>query len=887
MHDAEQRAHRTGRVLKGALTAGAIGLGVAFAGAGLALRDLTRDAIDDEKAMKQTQAVLKSTGGAARVTASDVQSLSTRIALYSGIQDDVVQSGANMLLTFMNLRNEAGKGNDIYSQSVVVLADMSTALGQDMPKSAIQLGKALNDPIKGITALRRVGVAFTDAQKEQIEALVQSGHTMAAQKLILAELRKEFGGSAKAAGDTFAGQLRILGMRLEGIGQGLLEGLIPAVDAGMAALGDLVGFIDKVALAPSLKVGIEIAAEGVRDFGRKIGDQLGRAVRATNWSQVGREIGTAVGAAITFSEDALDGLLSSAFSWFNAHAGEFAELGLVIGLEIVNKLGDPAFWLDHWQLIAIALITIFGGRLFKLGGDLVVRLARGMGGEVAALAEYLAFTLAGKLPPAIGRVFLELVEQAEKWIGRLVGLVGEELAKVPRIFSSIFKFSLVAGFFRLFATAIDHVLGLISTLLGALSHLPFGLGHPFEVAQRSIDGAREKVRELRDEIGRTRGKKVDVDVRFLATDARSPGRSDGLVGAYTGEGSVGAWYDTALSRMAQRAFNAGEIIFPGSSTGGASTGGLKPMILDDLANARRYGLRLTSGYRPGARTSSGNVSLHSLGQAIDVAGPPGAMAMYAQSEAGRSGIAEVIYSPVGWWHPGSGWGPITDATIKRGHYSHVHVGARSGDGLVGLIGDGKKGKKRRPPSSRSKQGRAIVAAGMARGRKKPSVRDSDWGVIPASIDLEIFNAEDTPGTEDDIAAHQHALDFLGTQLRWVRRYGLGPEAELAVRRSIREHESAIKEIKGDAAARQREAIMEGQANVAAGIALEREYGSDIVGGGAWSTQTGGMGSGRGGGGGEQGQGGTTIHVNQNFHKPPEDQHPLMESARFAAESVFG
>jgi hypothetical protein len=76
-----------------------------------------------------------------------------------------------------------------------------------MKKSAMQLGKALNDPIKGITALTRVGVSFTEGRRRDQGAMVKSGDTMGAQKLILHELNKEFGGSAEAAGKTLPGQL--------------------------------------------------------------------------------------------------------------------------------------------------------------------------------------------------------------------------------------------------------------------------------------------------------------------------------------------------------------------------------------------------------------------------------------------------------------------------------------------------------------------------------------------------------------------------------------------------------------------------------------------------------------------------------------------------------
>ena len=75
---------------------------------------------------------------------------------------------------------------------------MSAALGQDMKSSSIQLGQALNDPIKGITALSRVGVSFTEQQKSQIKRMVETGDTMGAQKVILRELNREFKGSAEA-----------------------------------------------------------------------------------------------------------------------------------------------------------------------------------------------------------------------------------------------------------------------------------------------------------------------------------------------------------------------------------------------------------------------------------------------------------------------------------------------------------------------------------------------------------------------------------------------------------------------------------------------------------------------------------------------------------------
>jgi hypothetical protein len=133
------------------------------------------------------------------------------------------------LLTFTNVRNEAGRGNDIFDRATKTVLDMSTALGEDGKSASIQLGKALNDPIKGVTALRRVGVQFTDGQKAQIKQMVKTGNTMGAQKLILKELNREFGGSAKAAGDTLPGKLNILKETMRNLGGQIATKLAPQI----------------------------------------------------------------------------------------------------------------------------------------------------------------------------------------------------------------------------------------------------------------------------------------------------------------------------------------------------------------------------------------------------------------------------------------------------------------------------------------------------------------------------------------------------------------------------------------------------------------------------------------------------------------------------------
>ncbi len=170
-------------------------------------KGLIDDARESAKVGRLTEAVIKSTGKAANISSKQVGDLATAISNKTGADDEAIQSGSNLLLTFTNVKNEAGKGNDVFNQATQTITDMTAALNggdvsaEKIKGSSIQLGKALNDPIKGITALSKSGVSFTEGQKKQITAMVKSGDTMGAQKVILAELNKEFGGAAAAASD--------------------------------------------------------------------------------------------------------------------------------------------------------------------------------------------------------------------------------------------------------------------------------------------------------------------------------------------------------------------------------------------------------------------------------------------------------------------------------------------------------------------------------------------------------------------------------------------------------------------------------------------------------------------------------------------------------------
>ena len=180
-------------------------LGVALGAVGLALAyGVIRNTIEAEKVQAQLEAALKSTGGAAGQTIKALNEHAAALQAVTTYGDEATNSAQAILLTFTRIQG------DTFPKATEAVLDMATALQMDLKSSAIQVGKALNDPILGVTALGRAGVQFSEDQKAMIKTLVETGHTAEAQIIILRELETQFGGSATAARDTLGGALEAL-----------------------------------------------------------------------------------------------------------------------------------------------------------------------------------------------------------------------------------------------------------------------------------------------------------------------------------------------------------------------------------------------------------------------------------------------------------------------------------------------------------------------------------------------------------------------------------------------------------------------------------------------------------------------------------------------------
>lgn len=208
----------------------ALSLGVGAGGLAFAARRGWMELQELNKVEQQTAARMKSTGGIANVSARHIRNRSIALENLSSVDENLIGSGQNLLLTFRNVRNEVGRGNNIFDRATKSALNLSTAGFGSMDSASKMLGKSLNDPLYGMTALSRAGVTFSQEQKDTVKAMVEANNTLGAQKLILREVEGQVGSSAKKYGDSIEGMGNRVNDALGDLSRGLMTGLVPIVE---------------------------------------------------------------------------------------------------------------------------------------------------------------------------------------------------------------------------------------------------------------------------------------------------------------------------------------------------------------------------------------------------------------------------------------------------------------------------------------------------------------------------------------------------------------------------------------------------------------------------------------------------------------------------------
>lgn len=251
--DFQRARSNIGRRMAGlqAFIASRAGAALAGFGAALALRKVigaSQQAIAIAKvhvaAESKRAAVLKATGEAAGFSAKQLTIQAKALSAITTLGVDDITNTQAIMLTFTQVTGEA------FLRANELVADMAQTFGGDAKSAAIQLGKALNDPVVGVGALAEIGVSFNAMQKEQIKNFVAVNDLASAQAVIMDELAREFGGAAKAFAGTDAGKLIQLTNASEKLSAEIGKKLLPAQlafsEASFAAFQATSGLADVV-----------------------------------------------------------------------------------------------------------------------------------------------------------------------------------------------------------------------------------------------------------------------------------------------------------------------------------------------------------------------------------------------------------------------------------------------------------------------------------------------------------------------------------------------------------------------------------------------------------------------------------------------------------------
>lgn len=209
-------------------------------------------------AMAQVDAAIASMGNQAKLSGGELSNFADQLELKSLFDaDEILKKSTANLLTFGNV---AGANFKLAQQAAV---DLATRMETDLQSATLMVGKALNDPIKGLTALSRAGIQFTAQQKEQIKAMQEGGNIAGAQAIMLAELNRQFGGAAEAAAKV--DPMREVMVKLGQAGDAIGEKLLPIIPVLADAL---VGVLDAfLTLSPETQKWVLIVAAATAALG--------------------------------------------------------------------------------------------------------------------------------------------------------------------------------------------------------------------------------------------------------------------------------------------------------------------------------------------------------------------------------------------------------------------------------------------------------------------------------------------------------------------------------------------------------------------------------------------------------------------------------------------
>jgi len=249
------------RMLRTALRLGAAYLG--FRAVVGVFRSVVRATEEQEQAQAQLERGLRNLEGQTTLTSQGLQDHAAALQEVTTTGDETIIRLQSLLLTFRDIDDSN------FNRVTEAALDLAAALGQAPRDAALQLAKALEDPVQGLTSLRRSGTVFSVEQTKVIRQLAETNRLAEAQALILEEVERQYRGAARAqretVGGAFAGLRNAFGDLLEQ--RDGAEGLRQSVEGVTALLKDPSTVEAVRAFTGAFVDGLGLAVELLREIG--------------------------------------------------------------------------------------------------------------------------------------------------------------------------------------------------------------------------------------------------------------------------------------------------------------------------------------------------------------------------------------------------------------------------------------------------------------------------------------------------------------------------------------------------------------------------------------------------------------------------------------------
>jgi len=278
---------------------------------------------------KKLASVLTATGGTAGVTADQINDYASELQSLTNFEGDATVGAAAMMTRFENIKG------DMFFSAMDASADLASVMGTDLVSATNLFGKAMDNPIEGLSKLKKAGIAFTDAEEQQIKTLQESGDLIGAQGMILDKAQSKFGGAAKAMADPWT-------IAKNGIGD----------------VSEMLGSL----LTPAF----DLVAKGITvgtDFLGQFGDLfLSIGVEAASWLSVISDAWVMYAESIWSVIEPVVNEVSSLFQWlFGDIIGEggisFQEMGIEALVVMANITGVIQLAAMEWSLAFVEFVN--------------------------------------------------------------------------------------------------------------------------------------------------------------------------------------------------------------------------------------------------------------------------------------------------------------------------------------------------------------------------------------------------------------------------------------------------------------------------------------------------------------------------------------------------